>query len=929
MNILNEVRSVLCRATVVAVLGLCVPESLAADVLHYYRFENNYADSGSGARAGSVLAGTPSFNGNVPAAVIRRTGQANTASLSLNTSTALVFDYPFPFNTLTNGTLEFYVNPSSFATSPNFFWTTTNSGDANRFNLGITTNGSIFFDYRDQGGTLHQMGVTASGGIIANQWNFVAIVKTGNSYSIYVNNLAPVVKVDSSPNLPTSTRWTINGRGTVEGMEWSQLSQFSGLIDEVRLSDQALSPAQFLNSTLISSSTTLASTPNPALFGATVTLTATVLPAAATGKVTFYDGTTVLGVGTLAGGTATLRTILLPAGNRFLRAFYGGDSTYAPSTSTVSAHTVNSQRASSFLAPVNYGTGTSPSSIAIGDFNGDGKADLAVAKNASNNVSVLLGNGNGTFQTAVDYSTGVAPYSVAIGDFNGDGKADLAVANWNSANVSVLLGNGNGTFQAATNYQAGTSPLSVVVGDFNGDGKADLVVTNYEGANVSVLLGNGNGTFQIPVSYPAGSQPNRLAIGDFNGDGNADLIVAHETSPNVSVLLGNGNGTFQAAVNYGVGESPHSVAVGDFNGDGKADVAAANVGSASVSVLLGNGDGTFQTAVNYTASPGPVSVTIEDFNGDGKADLAVGNWSSAGTDKVNILLGNGNGTFQTAVNYAVGSNPGSVTAGDFNGDGKADLVVANGPSNNVSVLLGAGTVGPQITLAGIGNAASYAAGKVSPGEIIVIFGKDFGPATLAGLQLANGLVATEIGETRVLFDGVAAPMVYAVNGQVSCVVPYEVAGKATTQIVVEYKKLKGAIVVVPVVEAVPGLFSINSSGTGPGAFLNEDGSVNTAANPLERGKIAVFYGTGEGQTMPAGISGLPATTTFPKPLLPVTVTIGGKNAEVLYAGAAPYMVAGVIQINAKVPTDIAAGNAEVIIKVGNSSSQVGVTLAVK
>jgi uncharacterized protein (TIGR03437 family) len=237
--------------------------------------------------------------------------------------------------------------------------------------------------------------------------------------------------------------------------------------------------------------------------------------------------------------------------------------------------------------------------------------------------------------------------------------------------------------------------------------------------------------------------------------------------------------------------------------------------------------------------------------------------------------------------------------------------------------------GPSFTLAGVANAANYVAGKVSSGEIIVIFGKDFGPAALAGMQLANGMVATETGETRVLFDGVAAPMVYAVNGQISCVVPYEVAGKTTTQMVVEYKKVKGPAVAVPVVEAVPGLFSINSSGTGPGAFLNEDGTVNTAGNPLERSKIAVFYGTGEGQTTPGGISGLPATAVFPKPVLPVTVTIGGKNAEVIYAGAAPYMVAGAIQINAKVPTDIPAGNAEVVIKVGNNTSQAGVTLAVK
>ena len=145
--------------------------------------------------------------------------------------------------------------------------------------------------------------------------------------------------------------------------------------------------------------------------------------------------------------------------------------------------------------------------MAVGDFNGDGKADLAVANYGSDNVSVLLGNGNGTFQAAVNYAAGTSPHSVAVGDFNGDGKADLAVANYGSNNVSVLLGNGNGTFQAAVNYAAGTSPCSVAVGDFNGDGKADLAVANYGSNNVSVLLGNGNGTFQAAVNYAAGTDP--------------------------------------------------------------------------------------------------------------------------------------------------------------------------------------------------------------------------------------------------------------------------------------------------------------------------------------------------------------------------------------------------------------------------------------
>jgi len=345
----------------------------------------------------------------------------------------------------------------------------------------------------------------------------------------------------------------------------------------------------------------------------------------------------------------------------------------------------------SFAAAVNYAVGTTPYSVAVGDFNGDGRADLAVANEGSGTVSVLLGNGDGTFQAAVNYAVGTTPGSVAVGDFNGDGKADLAVTNFNGT-VSVLLGNGDGTFQAALNYRAGPSPgvTSVAVGDFNRDGKADLAVTDDYGplspdGTVNVLLGNGDGTFQAAVNYTVGSEPQSVGVGDFNGDGKADLAVTDYSSQDpfsgaVNVLLGNGDGTFQAAVNYSVGPGATSVAVGDFNCDGKADLAVTNF-NGTVSVLLGNGDGTFQAAVNYIASPGATSVAVGDFNRDGKADLAEAD--VAGT--VSVLLGNGDGTFQAAVNFTVGLEPQSVGVGDFNGDGKADLAVAN--EGTASILL--------------------------------------------------------------------------------------------------------------------------------------------------------------------------------------------------------------------------------------------------
>ena len=347
----------------------------------------------------------------------------------------------------------------------------------------------------------------------------------------------------------------------------------------------------------------------------------------------------------------------------------------------------------SFVARRDFTAGYDPMSVAVGDFNGDGVPDLVVANRVFNNVSVLLGNGDGTFQAAQPISAGTRPIFVAIGDFNGDGKLDLVVANEGSNNVSVLLGNGQGAFQAAQNFAAGTNPQSVAVGDFNGDGKLDLAVANEGSGDVSVLLGNGDGTFQTAVAFATGTNPQSVAVGDFNGDGKLDLAVANGgdfssgAGGNVTVLLGNGDGTFQTALAFAAGDIPQSVAVGDFNGDGKPDLAVANLRSGDVSVLLGNGDGTFQAAQNFPAA-GASSIAVGDFNGDGKVDLAVASGS------VSVLLGNGDGTFQAARGFVVGGSPWAVAMGDFNGDGKLDLATANGGGGlepgTVSVLMGNG-----------------------------------------------------------------------------------------------------------------------------------------------------------------------------------------------------------------------------------------------
>jgi hypothetical protein len=339
----------------------------------------------------------------------------------------------------------------------------------------------------------------------------------------------------------------------------------------------------------------------------------------------------------------------------------------------------------SFQTPVDYATGKNPSSVAVGDFNGDGKPDLEVMNGET--VSVLLGNGDGTFQERVD-SAGSGVFS---GDLNGDGKADLVGAGYDS--VHVLLGNGDGTFQAQVDYATGDGPTSVAVGDFNGDGKPDLAVANGGEGSVSVLLGNGDGTFQDPRPYFAtGANPRSLGVGNFNGDGKPDLAVTNYGDGSVSVLLGNGDGTFQAHVDYPTGKGPSGVTLADFNGDRKLDLAVTNYDDGSVSVLLGNGDGTFQPHVDYATGRGPNSVTVGDFNGDSRQDLAITNYSD---NSVSVLLGNGDGTFRTHVGYATGVASLSVVVGDFNRDGKPDLVVISSDdyhdaSNFVSVFLGNG-----------------------------------------------------------------------------------------------------------------------------------------------------------------------------------------------------------------------------------------------
>jgi hypothetical protein len=431
----------------------------------------------------------------------------------------------------------------------------------------------------------------------------------------------------------------------------------------------------------------------------------------------------------------------------------------------------------SFFAAPTFSVGTTPVAEAVADFNADGKPDLVVANQGSSTVSVLLGNGDGTFQARTDYAVGTTPVAVAVGDFNGDGKLDIVAANFGSKTVSVLPGNGDGTFGPKTDITLATAPVSLAVGDWSGDGKLDLAVATEDQFTdyATILMGNGNGTFGPPVTLTTDSAPHgggprlerysTIAAGDFNGDGHTDLVVVNNKDTTqlgrtlagnfpgtVSVMLGNGDGTFKAPTNFAVGTSPTTVAVGDFNGDGRLDFAVGNSASQSVSVFTNTGGGNFAVPTTNTFGLPPLSLTVADLNGDGRSDLAL---SFVNSNDVIVLFGQASGALQTTATYV--ANGGILTTADLNGDGHPDLVEAvppllllnPPPANFVSALLnnGNGTFPAPDVIANPGAVLSSQATA------------DFNGDGIPDRALGNGQVELGLGDgnfgdaTPVLSDG--------------------------------------------------------------------------------------------------------------------------------------------------------------------------------
>ena len=353
-----------------------------------------------------------------------------------------------------------------------------------------------------------------------------------------------------------------------------------------------------------------------------------------------------------------------------------------------------------------------PQSVAVGDFNQDRIDDIVVANYRQDNICIFINNGDGTFQKQMKYSTGYTsmPTFVIVSDLNNDDLLDVAVSNKNSDSVGIFYGYGNGTFHSIVLHSIGdgASPYCIRSGDFNNDHAIDIAVVS-PGINYHVVLyGLGDGRFLLGPYFSTGTKtgPISMAVGDFNHDNKLDITTANFLMNNIGIHISYGNQSFGGVITYstGFGSDPQSVAVSDFNQDNQSDVVVANYGTSNIGIFLGFGDGSFTTMSTYSMQDNcrPVAVTTADLNQDNQTDIIVVNSES---NNIYIFFGYGNGSFYIKTIYSTGfgSRPHGIATGDFNNDDILDIVVVTAGTNKVLLVQGFGN-------GTFGNETSYALG---------------------------------------------------------------------------------------------------------------------------------------------------------------------------------------------------------------------------
>ena len=478
--------------------------------------------------------------------------------------------------------------------------------------------------------------------------------------------------------------------------------------------------------------------PTSGTIGTSVTLTGTNFNKLPSNNIVFFGAT----IATVTTATDTSLRVNVPIGALFAPITVLNTVSVLAAKSTqffnpTFSPTKGSITSSDMAGKVDFSTGSLPCSAAIGDMDGDGKGDIIVANYSSNTVSVFRNTSIGgavSFAAKVDFITGTNPTTLAIGDIDGDGKLDIAVGNYTSNKVSVFRNTGsNGSISFATkvDFVAYSIPTSVAIGDVDGDGKLDMVITNNNGINISVFRNKsqiGTINFETRLDVGTGTNPFAMALGDIDGNGKIDLAFTNYMNTNFSVKLNiSTRGIIDLAfkVDIATGTNPSSLAIGDLDGDGKLDLAVTNYSSNSVSVYRNtgtNGTVSFATKVDFTTGTNPKSVSIGDIDGDGKPDLTITNYNSNSVSIFRNTCISGTISFASKVDFTAGTNPNSAAIGDLDGDGKPDLAITNEGSNSVSVLRNNPQYPPTIFTVGILSPFGACAGKVSAQQTFTISG---------------------------------------------------------------------------------------------------------------------------------------------------------------------------------------------------------------
>ncbi len=554
-----------------------------------------------------------------------------------------------------------------------------------------------------------------------------------------------------------------------------------------------------------------------------------------------------------------------------------------------------------FSAATAFTVGTSPFGVAVGDFDGDGRADIVAANNngdAGTTVSVLenttpSGATTPTFAAKQDFTVGTGPVGIVVADFNGDGRADIATCNYNGSNVSLLLnttpvGAATLSFAPKQDFTTGTNPLDIKAGDFNGDGRLDLAVTSNIG--VAVLLNTtamqaGTVTFAARQDFTVGSGGRGVAVGDINGDGRADLAVT--SGANVAVLLnttaiGATAVTFGTVQTFAPGGSPFDVELGDMNGDGRLDLVTANNAAAAVGVLLnttaaGAATASFAGQVSFPTAAGPFSLKLGDFDGDGRTDIATANFNGAAGTTASVLVNTtaalaGLPSFSPKQDFAVGTGPIDLATGDFDRDGRLDFVTGShaAAGTTVSVVMNTSTnvlpttSGPAL-VAQVGTSGGVVAYKRDTGTWITLTGANANAIAAS----ASGNVIASFGGNGVYYYRASNQTWTLINGNQAVAVAIDPLGNAYTSFAGfgtyiyrlatnAYQQITGSVANLlaasangDVVGNFPGFGVYRYQRTAPIPFYQINGYNATSLAVDANGYVAaVFGGFGVGQYIP-------------------------------------------------------------------------------